>query len=328
MRIQGHGVAWAAAMAAVLTVGCSSSSSTTDLGTDVPVVDTGVDVPADVPVADVPTTTGKCLQCMKSGIAMRFSKLDVKEPSEPMGLPEFLNAIWEPDINSSRLNVVLRIDSITPPATAGAASLMTATVGSAWHNLNLSDIIAVDSAVVPTEYYFLAEGTSQFNLELKDDCTFRSVDDTGSLAFHPGRVGEGLICSAGMPSIGLSADTIPMAHLVANGRINDDCTAIAEGYLSGCIAQQAACEICSFAQAPDYGNWSRNGNPAAAGTPCEASYCEKACEKYLWANFGGFVRDIGVPLACDFNNSGANNGYLIAGDWEAKAVKFGVEPAK
>jgi len=333
MRIQGHVIFLAAAMAAALTMGCSTSDVKTDLGTDVPAVDVPADVPVDVPAdvpadvsTDVPIVAAKCLQCMKSGIAMRFSKLDVKEPSEPMGLPEFLNAIWAPDINASRLNVILRIDSVTPPTVEGdKVTKMTATVGSAWHNLTMGQILPVDSLVVPDEYYFLSQGTNTFNLDLKEDCTFQSVGDA-FLGFHPGPLDHGLICSGGMPSLDLAPDTIPMARLDASGRINDDCTMVLDAKLSGCIAQEAACQICSFGPAPDYGPYARTPNADKVAEPCQASYCEHYCARGLWVNFGRFVQDLGVPLACDFDKSGANNGYLIAGDWEAKAVKFGVEP--
>ena len=37
-----------------------------------------------------------CHLCLKVGDTFRFTKLDVKEPSKPEGLPEFLNDIWDP----------------------------------------------------------------------------------------------------------------------------------------------------------------------------------------------------------------------------------------
>jgi hypothetical protein len=50
------------------------------------------------------------------------------------------------------------------------------------------------------------------------------------------------------------------------------------------------------------------------------------CGNRFWTNFGAFVGGLEVPLQCDYNGSGANNGYLIAGDWEAKSVPFGDSP--
>jgi len=337
MRVSGRWIGVFVAMATVAMLGCPSPSddkdtTVTDPGTEV-VADVPAEVPADV-VPDVPST-GACLSCLTPGLAMRFSKLNVLEPSEPMGLPEFLNAIWAPDIDDSRLNVVLRIDKvedITGGGTTGdAVKKLTVTVGSAWHELTagvpstVDQVIEVGGKKTPVEYYFLEGAVNQFTIELKADCTFKSVGEA-NLKFHPGPMDHGLICSGGDAGLGFAADQVPMDKLEADGRFNGTCTAISDAYLRGCIAKEAACRICSFGPAPDYSLWKIQKDTSGGDVPCEPSYCAAHCAKGLWVNFGGFVRDLGVPLACDYNESGTNNGYLIAGDWEAKAVPFGTAP--
>jgi len=334
MRIQGRWVGVAAAMVAAFALGCpSDDDDKTDEGKDVAVTDPGIEVVQTETGGEEVTTTGACLSCLQPGIAMRFSKLDVKEPSEPLGLPEFLNAIWAPDIDDSRLNIVLRIDAIEDITSGSAKKRITVSVGSAWHELTagvastVDQVIEVGGKKTPVKFYFLEGAYSQFTIEVNEDCTFTSVGDA-SLKFHPGPMDHGLICSAGSQAMGFDADTIPMDKLLATGRFGDTCETIESGTLRGCIARTAACEICSFGPAPDYSLWKIQKDTSGGNVPCEASYCAANCAKGLWVNFGGFVNDLGVPLQCDYNDSGANNGYLIAGDWQAKAVPFGDAPAQ
>jgi hypothetical protein len=350
MRVQGSNWGLAFAVSTFVVLGCSSDNNGTDLGRDVMPADIVADVATEVPtdpgnevvltdlgtevVADIVVTdisgdassTPKCIQCLQPGIAMRFSKLNVQEPSEPQGLVEFLNGIWAPDIDDSRLNVVLRLEKIEDDVEVPGGKLITATVGSAWHNLTVEDVVEVGGNKIPSEYYFLNGATSEFNIKMKPDCTFESIGDDASLLFHPGPMDHALICSGGSEAMGFGTDRIPLSALKATGSFNDTCTTISDAYLRGCIAQEASCLICSFGLAPDYSLWEINPDPTAEGTVCDASYCAKTCGKRFWTNFGAFVGGLEVPLQCDYNGSGANNGYLIAGDWEAKSVPFGDSP--
>ncbi|MBP7126418.1 hypothetical protein KBD49_08640 [Myxococcota bacterium] len=312
-----------ATLALLLASACGGDDSS---GTDTGIQDPGTPDPGTPdPGTQDPGTTVECLPCLQPGLALRFTRLDVQEPSEPLGLPEFLNAIWAPDITASRLNIALRVESVEEIEYQGQqVRKLTVTAGSAWHDLTVDDVLPVNGGKTPTQYYFLSDAVSQFQIVVKPDCTFESLAGA-SLVFHPGPMDHALICSDGYPEMGLGSDRIPMARLFARGRFNDQCE-IPSGYLEGCIAQQAACRICSFGPAPDYSLWKREPNPNAAGTPCSASYCEKYCAKNVWVNFGAFVEGLGVPLQCDFDgpeqNGDAMNGYLIAGEWSASKAPF------
>lgn len=307
-----------------------------DTGTDTP-VDTAPEVATDLP-PDAPNLP-KCLPCIQPGLALRFTALDVQEPSEPIGLPEFLNNIWKPDIATSRLNIALRVEKVEEVTVEGARFWdISVTAGSTWHDLTVEDVLPVnagDGGKTPNVYYFLGDLTSTFNVRMDENCHFESTGKA-SLRFHPGPMDHALICSGGFAEMNLQPDTIPLDALFARGQFNDTCTKITDGYLEGCIAQKASCRICSFLLAPDYATWARNPDTSVPDTPCTPDYCIHTCSRGApfvpWANFGGFVSDLGVPLQCDYNGKDDGieemNGYLIAGGWEASKVNFGEEPAK
>jgi hypothetical protein len=173
---------------------------------------------------------------------------------------------------------------------------------------------------------------STFQANLKADCSFETIGDTNLLPFHPGKTEQALICSAGNTAIGLPKDTIPIANLVASGRIDDTCEQVIDATLDGCIGANAACEICNFFTAPDYQSWSYlpTGNPLPKEGDlgyCDAGYCEAACGRHesgtlFWANFGGFVRQLGVPTECKV---GAEDAYKLKGSWAATKVKTRAE---
>lgn len=295
-------------------VACDSDSGSGTTDTTSP-ADTGNahDVSADVPIP-----TGACHECLAVGMAFRFSALDVLEPSEPPGLPAFLNGIWKPDVNAYRLNIILQIASIED--NGDGSKTISFTAGSGWHDLTMEQILPVQGGDdEPTSFTFVGGSTTEFTAVVDADCNFETRGATNMLWFHPGPFDHALICSAGDDTIDLPKDTIPIANLVAHGAISDTCDMIVDARLDGCIAAEAACQICSFGPAPNYSQWNYEQDPEAAGMACEASYCQRWCGRY-WANFGGFVQGIGVPLACDIDSDGTMDAYLLSGDWEATQV--------
>jgi hypothetical protein len=41
-----------------------------------------------------------------------------------------------------------------------------------------------------------------------------------------------------------------------------------------------------------------------------------------WTNFGGFVTVIRVPLGCDSDGDGADDGYAVSVEFEAEVVEL------
>jgi hypothetical protein len=306
---------------AALVVACGGEDGGSDEGNKPDVIqDTGT----DQGLTD--TFVGAaCHQCIVPGLSFRFTKLDVKEPSFPAELPNFLNQIWDPDIRDSRLNVVLRIKTVTPRDDNTLE--VTLTAGSAWHDLTVDDVLATDgSAAIPSTYYLLEGATSELSVIVDENCDVQSTVP-GFLPFHPGPNEFGLICTGGDESLGMGKDIIPLAKLSATaGRFNSECTQITGGYLEGCIRAEAACQICSFLFAPDYTLWRNDGDPQKPDTACSADYCEHHCGRQVWVNFGAFVEGIGVPQSCDADGDGVMNAYQIAGDWTADKIELEADP--
>lgn len=303
---------------AVATAGCESDSGDKDATVSDPgVIDQGT---VDPGTTDTVTGNG-CHACLVPGMTFRFNKLDVTEPSEPEGLPGFLNKIWAPDIDAYRLNVLLQLKSVTPNGDGTLDLIVTA--GSAWHDKTPEEVMPVggpiDGGATPTAFHFVEGATSDLEITVDEHCNL-VTRQPGFLPFHPGPQEFGLICTAGDSEHQMGVDTIPLAHLEAIGTFAQDCSSVGGAKLEGCIKAEAACQICSFMYAPDYEQAERIPDPEAAGTPCEAAYCERHCGRMIWANFGLFVGSIGVPQNCDADMDGTKDAYQIAGDWEAVRV--------
>lgn len=317
--------AWLAALAAVA---CEKTG-------DCPIQDHATQEVAEVAVPDGDTgefpPLSTCQQCIGPGMCFRFQDIEVTEPSEPEGLPQYLNRIWQPDIAAYRLNILLCVDevAVTPDGTLS----LDVTAGAAWHDLTIAQVLPIEHANKPSWFEFVQGFTTTFRAEVAADCTFRTVGPA-DLWFHPGPVDHAFVCSAGDPGIGLPVDTIPVEKLVARGSFDETCTRISGGKLDGCIADVAACQICAFMLAPNYTEWNKEPDttiPDKDVKPCMASYCNRHCGyasgkqalpkgSSIWVNFGGFVQGLGVPIACDTDGDGRDDGYRLAGHWEAGRV--------
>jgi len=333
--------AWIAAIATV--AGCEKTGDCPDQGLVVPdSVSSDRDIgpgdpggPADVGDAnggDNLTLTA-CQRCLQPGLCFRFDQIEITEPSVPEGLPDFLNQIWTPDINAYRLNIMFCIDSVHPKADGSVVLGLQVIAGAAWHDLPLEQVLPVQHQNKPSGFHFVEGFTTNFEAEVDQGCTFRTIG-SADLWFHPGPADHALVCSAGDPSIGLPVDTIPIEQLVAHGQFDDTCTRITAGQLGGCISSAAACQICSFILAPDYREWNKEPDTSIQDwKPCEASYCNRHCGyasgkgtlpkgSPIWTNFGGFVQGLGVPIQCDTDGDGTNDGYSLAGNWTAVRVPY------
>lgn len=303
-------------------------------GWDYSVFDVAQTAAADVscPACDCQTAgTGTCRDCIASlaGKAMRFRSLTVTEPlvptaPNPAALPEFLNGIWQEDVRRYILNIMLRIDTVDTET-----GTLTLVGGAGWHDLGMDDLPTEpggDLTQIPSVYTILAGASAPFTVQLDEECSFTLTSAAPTVGFHPGPADHPNICtSEGTPLIP-TANSIPIVDLNPSGTINSTCTGVVSGKLRGCIASEAAARICSWGPAPDYTEWYYTPNQDWPDTPSTPDFCKRWCgvtpgsSTTKWTNFGGFVTIIRVPLECDSDGDGTNDGYAIAGDFEAEIV--------
>ena len=284
--------------------------------------DCGGGVAADGDTQGVSRTCNGCLESMV-GRAMRFRELVVTEPivptaPNPQGLPDFLNGIWQEDVRRYILNIMLRVDAVD--LTTGQLSLVG---GAGWHNLTFDQIVGPGEEVTvpPSTFYLIPGSLGAFTVTIDDTCHFTPIGDT-QLGFHPGPDDHATICG---PEFDYP-NAIPILKLTPTGAITDDCTAVVQGHLEGCIPKADADKICSWGPAPDYSGWYFAQNDAITPIDGTAEYCKHWCGTTpgasfsKWTNFGGFVTIIRVPLSCDSDGDGVMDGYGIAGDFTADLV--------
>ncbi len=257
--------------------------------------------------------------------AFKFTRIFVTEPNEDTApqagaLVDILNDLWSRDLASNVLNLVFEVGEVD--YVAGAASVL---VGPAWYRRTPEAVAANPSPrldEVPDEdieaicLLTQADGTpmtGDFSAALDDTCAF-NIDGAGNdpdgegvfLAFHTGPTTDPVICAPEQGQTpGLSANTIPLMIHVARGRFADDCGAIVDGFMSGCIALEHANRICMCIDQ----EYKCEPQPAAVG-----GYCAQLCGRHF-LNFGDLVTDVaGIPETCTVMGK---QGIRIAAEFEA-----------
>lgn len=304
----------------VAVVGCEKAEP----ADDVVVQDTS----GNTDVVEDSSTSAACLSCLAAGQTFLFRTLDVTEPAEPAGLSQLLNDIWSVDFMYYRLNILVRIDEVTPQED-GTVMLKTRG-GSAWHDLPFADVLPVEHDNVPSSFYFNALETASDTIYfiVDKECSFRTITNpvTGKkpyLGFRPGPEENNLLCSNGNVAEGTPKHTVPIRGLAATGKINDTCTEMYDGQLVGCISEAAACELCFFLVAPDYSLISSvSPNPDVEPVVCQASYCEHYCGAMPWSNFGGIVQGFGVILDCDLDGDSTNEAFRLSAGFNTERVIY------
>jgi len=265
-------------------------------------------------LGDAPSQLSDCQRCLQKGLCYRFSDLVVTEPSEPPGLPPYLNNIWQQDVKDYRLNIVL---CLREAVQVGDMMVVQFEAGGAWHDLTFDKVVDLNHSNVPAWYQFIDGSTSLFTAIVFKDCTLQT-QSAASLLFHSGPKDHPLICAPGLGE--LPQNTIPLVELMATGHVDGQCEKITSGFLTGCISHEAACQICSWVPAPIYKNWNIDGIENVSPQLCDATLCRHYCGD-MWANFAQFVEGINVPFQCDTDGDGEDDGYRLSGNFEATKVE-------
>jgi hypothetical protein len=247
------------------------------------------------------------------GRVFRLTRLEIDEPEQ---FAQMLNTIWEGDLRNNILNVIFYVDE-AKQGTGVAFKDLSITAGPGWRTPKMPYILpAEEGQPTPSavEDYCLLEGLS-VPLNLKPyhghQCQMKS-SEASALYFHSGPKDGPLVCApANSP-----ANNIPISNLKIRASFNEDCTAIQDAFLEGCITETAADRICMC--------------PGAAGTcPLEidadapfteddlAGYCHSACGD-KWISFGGIVRSFSLLPSC--LTPDGERGYRVIGFFDAEAV--------
>lgn len=241
-----------------------------------------------------------CDQCADMvGWAFRITSLFVTEPEDPDSetdhkVREFLNELWERDIDNEVLNILFEVKEYDP-----VAGKLVVRAGPAWKH---------DDG----KFHMLCGYDSDFTLPM-DGCGFEA--EGLELNFHTGPLDAPVICA---PDLELS-NSIPLRAMSVKAELETDCAAsdggITGGYLSGWIPAAAADQICSC---NIYDDVTKSYSCDEPPDPSEDKYCGKNCGTLGYTNFGWVVTTMAQIPPQD--NAGVPS-YRLAGYFSAHKVE-------
>ena len=309
---------WSSIPLCVLLVGCIEIVEPTP-----PVIDAGAGG------GSCPGTCN-CAPETMTGRAYRFTKLRVQEPPQ---MAETLDAQWESEMANYLLNVVFVVNGAErTPDTTSNFSRINITAGSAWRFPALPYVVTDGFAV---EQYCLTDDSLNFVTDAtpkgEAQCTFKN-EITVSLPFHLGPLSNPLMCAPQLTP----KNATPIRELDFEFGFNEDCTAITNGYLTGCIPQEAANRICVCVSASLCG---RDNMALDTPFPTEftetrqlSQYCRTTCGQGGELNWGNFraMLDLNsgdtdpshpwpmMPTSCELPDG--TSGYKLSARFEAEEV--------
>ena len=278
------------------------------------------------PRIEIPEGGSECTsfcQCDEDTVRGRTYRMTRMEIDEPDKFAFLLNPIWETDIRNNTLNVLFFVDEITVNP-MGSISHLLFTAGPGWREpympLALEPPEGGASADVVDSYCMLdglfaeVEGKPYHGYQ----CTFKSIRDS-NLNFHSGPKDAPLVCA---PE-NVPANIIPIKNLKMRMSFNEDCTAIHEGYMEGCITIEDAKRICmclSTGACPI--------DPPNQGGHDEddlVAYCHDKCGS-KWISFGKSVEAFGLLPSCI--TSEGEQGYRLQGFFDAVSIEDKFNPVR
>jgi hypothetical protein len=255
-------------------------------------------------------TAGACSKCEGMvGWGFRINALTVTEPKDDTitadeALRDFLNGMWQRDIQNDVLNIMFEITAYDPQA--GTMSFKAGpgekTLDGKYHMLCGYDV----------------EFQLAFNPQGKGQCVFETSENTG-LNFHAGPLDEPINCAPGVTDY---PNAIPIIDLFAEGQLATDCQAmtgqILSAYLKGFITKANADIICYCGQY----------DPELKDYTCERAP-QPGHERYCWDKCGSDYGSFGTTVDLFFQkvegkgvvkNAEGVDGYSIAGFFTAERV--------
>jgi len=275
------------------------------------------------------STTCDCLATDVTGRAYRVESLQIDEPEV---FASILNEMWAGDIRNNVLNVIFQVAEAVQGAGVSEFDKLLITAGPSWREpkepwTNPAPEGEPTESVIDT--YCQLEGLS-IGVELQPyrnlQCTFKSTD-MKSLYFHSGPKDMPFICA---PQ-NTPPNNIPIKNLKIRATLNEDCTAIADGYLEGCISVDAADKICMCpggAGECDRASLTPDQLDAVAFDPKKlGDYCHTVCGQ-KWISFGNLIHAVsldptcvvGLVQACTTNADCGAGGKCVAGECPIKCT--------
>jgi hypothetical protein len=243
---------------------------------------------------DNSSTCTKCDAAAMKGRVYRVTRLEIDEPD---AFAQILNVLWQGDVRNNILNVLIVVDNAVA-GTGTAFEKLSLTLGPGWRVPKMPYVLPPedDDPVIANavDEYCLLDKLS-LDVELAPyhgtQCQFKSTSPT-SLYFHSGPKDGPLICAPDNQP----ANNIPISNMSIRASFNDDCTAIRDGFLLGCITVDAADRICMCMGAP--GTCAQEGVPGATYEPDALDEsCHTACGE-TWLSFGSIIRSFELAPGC------------------------------
>jgi len=270
------------------------------------------------PPIEIPVEEGECSPYCKcdadeiTGRAFRMTRLEIDEPED---FAILLNNIWNTDMKNNTLNVLFYVDSAVQ-GTSAAFNRISIIAGPGWREPR--DPLALQPAEGQVssdlvDSYCMLEGLSA-PFELKpyhgNQCVFKS-EDTSMLFFHTGPKDNPVVCS---PE-GERPNTIPIKTMRTRLSFNQDCTAIEDGYLEGCITLDDEDKICMCLNT---GNCPIEPTGEEGEEGDLTAYCHDQCGT-KWLSFGVAVAAMDLLPSCITEDG--EQGYRLQGFFDAVAVE-------
>ena len=261
-------------------------------------------------------SSGTCLKCDAAAMKGRVYRVTRLEIDEPDAFAEILNVMWQGDVKNNILNVIIVIDDAVA-GTGTAFEKLSVTLGPGWREPKMPYVLPAPDGQATSDMvtdYCLLDGLS-LNVDLAPyhgtQCQFKSTAPT-SLYFHSGPRDAPLICSPDNQP----ANNIPISDMSIRMSFNDDCTAVKNGFLLGCITMDAADRICMCMGSPGTCQW--NNQPGATYAPDALDdSCHLACGDE-WLSFGSIIRSFGLQAGC--LTPDGTKGYFVQAFFDAAMI--------
>ncbi len=292
----------------------------------------------EAPTIEIPENSGGCdkyCECDAADVTGRAYRVTSLQIDEPEAFATILNEMWAGDINNNVLNVIFNVEQAVAGTTGSAFNSLKITAGPSWRVPKEPWTNPAPDGNPPEsiiDSYCQLKGMA-IPLELKPyrnlQCTFKSTE-MSSLYFHSGPKDMPFICA---PQNEV-ANNIPIKNLKIRATFNRDCTEIADGYLEGCIAVDAADNICMCPggagvcdREPPVGSDASVYEEAVAAAQPKTlgDYCHTVCGA-KWISFGALIHSFKLEPTC-LTVDGIE-GYRVQGFFTATAIPGQFNPVQ